>query len=66
MKYKNTLRQYLFDRQRALNSYIEIFDAQAKEYPEMKEISEDRKRGFTEALEEINKVIAYCEKRGRF
>lgn len=66
MKYKNTLRQYLADRQRALRSYIELFDAQAKEYPEMKEISEDRKRGFTEALEEINKVIAYCEKRGRF
>lgn len=66
MKYKDTLRQYLNDRQRALQTYLEAFETQIKDFPEMKQIAETRKQMYQEALNEINKVITYCEKRGRF
>lgn len=63
---KDTLFNYLKNRRYALESYIQAYKDMAEEYPETKDVNKIRIAGTELQLQEINKVIDYCEKRGRY
>lgn len=63
---KDNLYNYLQNRVIALTTYIKSYEDMIKEYPETESINRARIIATELQLEEINKVISYCEKRGRY
>ena len=63
---KDNLYTYLQNRVIALTTYIKSYEDMIKEYPETESINRARIIATELQLEEINKVISYCEKRGRY
>lgn len=63
---KDNLYNYLQNRVIALTTYIKSYEDMIKEYPETESVNRARIIATELQLEEINKVISYCEKRGRY
>ena len=63
---KDNLYNYLQNRVIALTTYIKSYEDMIKEYPETESVNRARIIVTELQLEEINKVISYCEKRGRY
>ena len=63
---KDNLFNYLQNRVIALTTYIKSYEDMIKEYPETESVNRARIIATELQLEEINKVISYCEKRGRY
>ena len=63
---KDNLYNYLQNRVIALTTYIKSYEDMIKEYPETESVNRARIIATELQLEEVNKVISYCEKRGRY